>query len=210
MRRAGFTLIEVVIAIFIAAVMFAMGYRALSQAMKERDGINVKQQRLTEIQRGMRVVAQDFAQIEARAARDTQGNGELQAAVFANGQDNVLLTFSRAGWSNPAGLQRPAEQRVRYRFVDGSLVREYWVSVDPALNTEPRQRVVLTRIKSAQVRFLDPVTRNWRDDWPPVNSSGPVSPMNIDEVLLPRPLAIEFSVVLEDWGRVIRVFEIPT
>jgi hypothetical protein len=34
--------------------------------------------------------------------------------------------------------------------------------------------------------------------------------MNIDEVLLPRPLAIEFSVVFEDWGRVTRVFEIPT
>jgi len=210
MRRAGFTLIEVVIAIFIAAVMFAIGYRALNQALKERDAINVTQQRVTEIQRGMRVVAQDFAQIEARAARDTQGNGELQPAFVAAGRDDVLLTFSRAGWSNPAGLQRPAEQRVRYRFVDGSLVREYWVSLDPALNTEPRQRVVLTRVKSVEVRFLDPVSRNWRTDWPAVQASGPVSPMTIDDVLLPRPLAIEFTVVLEDWGRVQRLFEIPT
>jgi general secretion pathway protein J len=210
MRRAGFTLIEVLIAMFIMAVIFAIGYRALNQAMKERDAINVSQQRVTEIQRGMRVVAQDFAQIEARAARDTQGGGNLQAALVADGRDNVLLTFSRAGWSNPAGLQRPAEQRVRYSFVDGSLVREHWVSVDPALNTEPRQRVVLTHIKSAEVRFLDPVTRNWRTDWPPVGASGPVGPMNVDEVLLPRPLAIEFTVVFDDWGRVQRVFEIPT
>ena len=67
-------------------------------------------------------------------------------AVLANGRsDNTLITFTRAGWSNPAGMQRPAEQRVRYRFIDGSLVREHWLSVDPALNTEPRQRVLLTQ-----------------------------------------------------------------
>lgn len=210
MRQAGFTLIEVVIAIFIAVLMFAMGYRALSQAMQERDAINVAQQRITEIQRGMRLVAQDFAQIEARAARDIDGGGNLQAAVIAAGKDNTLITFSRAGWSNPAGLQRPAEQRVRYRFVDGSLVREHWVSLDPALNTEPRQRVVLTRVKSVQVRFLDPATRNWSNTWPVSISNGPVSPLNIDETLLPRPLAIELVVVFDDWGRVTRLFEIPT
>jgi hypothetical protein len=37
-----------------------------------------------------------------------------------------------------------------------------------------------------------------------------VSPLNVDELLLVRPLAIEFTVVLEDWGRVQRVFEVPT
>ena len=63
---------------------------------------------------------------------------------------------------------------------------------------------------SVEIRFLDPVTRVWRNDWPSVTSSGPVSPLTVDEVLLPRPLAIEFTVVLEDWGRVQRLFEIPT
>jgi general secretion pathway protein J len=210
MRRAGFTLIEVVIAIFIAAVMFAIGYRTLSQAMVDREALNTSQLRVNEIQRGIRIVAQDFAQIAGRAARDTQGNGELQAAISANDRDNTLVIFTRTGWSNPVGLQRPAEERVRYRFLDGSLVREHWLAVDPALNGEPRQRVVLTRVKSVEVRFLDPVTRNWRNDWPPLAPSGPVGPLQIDETLLPRPLAIEFTVVLDDWGRVQRLFEIPT
>jgi len=210
MRRSGFTLIEVVVAIFIAAVMFAIGYRALGQAMIDRDALNTTQARVNEIQRGMRIVAQDFAQIAARPARDMQGNGELQAAIGANQRDNTLLTFSRTGWSNPAGLQRPAEERVRYRFVDGSLVREHWLSVDPALNAEPRERVVLTRVKSVEVRLLDPVTRNWRNDWPPLAPTGPVGPLQIDETLMPRPMAIEFTIVFDDWGRVQRLFEIPT
>jgi general secretion pathway protein J len=98
-RRAGFTLIEVVIAMFIAAVMFAIGYRTLSQAMVDREALNTSQLRVNEIQRGIRIVAQDFAQVAWRGARDTQGNGELQAAISANDRDNTLVTFTRNGGS---------------------------------------------------------------------------------------------------------------
>jgi general secretion pathway protein J len=209
-RRAGFTLVEVMIAIFIAAVMFAIGYRALNQGLVYNESLKVSQARVTEIQRGMRVMAQDFAQLAARAARDTQGNGQLLPAISADNRDNTLVVFSRTGWSNPAGVQRPAEQRVRYRFLDGSLVREHWLALDAALSAEPRQRIILTRLTTVEIRFLDPVSRTWRTEWPLVTPSGPVSPANIDETLLPRPLAIELTLVLEDWGRVQRVFEVPT
>jgi hypothetical protein len=50
--------------------------------------------------------------------------------------------------------------------------------------------------------------RQGRARRPPV--SGPVGPLNIDEAFLTRRLAIELTVVLEDWGRVQRIFEIPT
>jgi general secretion pathway protein J len=212
MRNRGFTLVEVMIAIFVAAVMFAIGYGSINQALRDRDAINTSQARVTEIQRGMRVVAQDFAQIIARPARDTAGTGQLMPAVMSQSADDLLVTFTRGGWSNPAGIQRPAEERVRYRYVasEQSLVREHWMAVDPALNTEPRQRVVFTRVKSVELRFLDPTSRNWRTDWPPTMPSGAVNPQQYDLMLLPRPLAIEFTLVLEDWGRVQRVFEIPT
>ena len=209
MRTRGFTLIEVVIAMFVAAIMFAIGYGAINQALIDRDALNVSQARVTEIQRGMRVIAQDFAQMAARAARDTSGTGQLVAAVFADGRNNGIVTFSRNGWSNPAGVARPAEQRVQYRFIDESLVREHWVSMDPALNTEPRRRVLLTRVKSVEIRFLDPATRQWAPEWPPAGSTATVTPATVD-LLLVRPLAIELTVVFEDWGRVQRLFEIPT
>lgn len=209
MRIRGFTLIEVVIAMFIAAIMFAIGYGAINQALLDRDALNVSQARVTEIQRGMRVVAQDFAQMTDRPARDTSGSGELMPAVSADGRTEFLVTFTRTGWSNPAGVQRPAEQRVRYRFVDGSLVREYWVSVDAALNTAPRERVLMTKVKAVEIRFLDPVSRQWSTEWPMAAPAGPVSPATVHLLML-RPIAIEFTVVLEDWGRVQRLFEIPT
>jgi general secretion pathway protein J len=209
-QRDGFTLVEVMISIFIAAVMFSIGYSALNQGLIGNDALKDKQARNTEIQRGMRVIAQDFAQLAARAARDTQGTGQLQPAFSADNRDNTLVVFSRTGWSNPAGIQRPAEQRVRYRFIDGSLVREHWLSLDAALAAEPRQRIILTRIKTAEIRFLDPVSRTWHTEWPINTANGPISPAIIDETLLPRPLAIELTLVFEDWGRVQRVFEVPT
>ncbi|HEU5136282.1 MAG TPA: type II secretion system minor pseudopilin GspJ [Steroidobacteraceae bacterium] len=209
MHARGFTLIEVVIAMFIAAIMFAIGYGAINQALRDRDALNVSQERVTEIQRGMRVVAQDFAQVVARGARDTSGSGELMPAMVANGSSDSILTFTRSGWSNPAGIQRPAEQRVRYRFIEGALVREHWLSVDPALNAEPLQRTLLTRITAVEVRFLDPVSRQWRTEWPATGTTGQVPPASVDQ-LLTRPIAIEFTVVFEDWGRVQRLFEIPT
>jgi general secretion pathway protein J len=209
MRSRGFTLIEVVIAMFIAAVMFAIGYSAINQALRDRNALTASQARVTEIQRGMRVVAQDFAQIVARAARDTSGTGQLMPAISADTRNNSVLLFTRTGWSNPAGVQRPAEQRVRYRFIDGSLVREHWLALDAALNTEPRQRVLFTKVEAIEVRFLDPVTRQWSTEWPKVTVTGAVTPRTVD-LLTTRPLAIEFTVVLEDWGRIQRLFEIPT
>jgi general secretion pathway protein J len=209
MRTRGFTLIEVVIAMFVAAIMFAIGYGAINQALLDRDALNVSQARVTEIQRGMRVVAQDFAQMAARAARDTSSNGELVEAVLADARSDSIITFSRNGWSNPAGIARPAEQRVRYRFIDEQLVREHWLSVDPALATEPRQRVLLTKVKAVEIRFLDPASRQWSTEWPPSGARATVTPATVD-LLLVRPLAIEFTVVFEDWGRVQRLFEIPT
>jgi general secretion pathway protein J len=210
MRQRGFTLIEVMIAMFVAAVMLAIGYSAINQAAKERGNLEEKQSRITEIQRGMRVVAQDFAQMIARTARGVDGGGNIEPAVVATAKDNTLITFTRAGWSNPAGVQRPAEQRVRYRFIDESLVREYWLTIDAGLNSEPLQRVLITKVKSVELRFLDPSSRSWRSDWPATTASGPVNPDNIDQLLRTRPLAIEVTLVLEDWGRVQRVFEIPT
>jgi general secretion pathway protein J len=210
MRSRGFTLIEVAIAMFIAAIMFAIGYGAINQALVDRNAINVSQARITEIQRGMRVIAQDFAQVVARPARDTSGTGQLMPAIVADARNESVLTFTRTGWSNPAGIQRPGEQRVRYRFADASLIREHWLVVDAVLNSQPRQRVLLTGVKAVEIRFLDPVSRQWSDEWPKASATtAPPSPATVDTLGI-RPLAIELSVVLEDWGRVQRVFEIPT
>jgi hypothetical protein len=70
--------------------------------------------------------------------------------------------------------------------------------------------VLITKVKSVELRFLDPVSRIWRTDWPATKATGQVAPAQEDILLRTRPLAIEITLVLEDWGRVQRLFEIPT
>ena len=70
-------------------------------------------------------------------------------------------------------------------------------------------RVLFTRVKAVEIRFLDPQSRQWSNGWPVAAPTGPVTPANVN-LLSNRPLAIEFTVVFEDWGRVLRLFEIPT
>ncbi len=123
MKRGGFTLVELLVALFITAILFAIGYGAINQALKNRDRVQQSQDRLVALQRTIRTMVQDFAQTAPRPVRDGLGSGYV-AALASGGSGGVLVTLTRAGWSNPAGVQRPSLQRVRYSLVDGHLRRD--------------------------------------------------------------------------------------
>jgi len=53
----------------------------------------------------------------------------------ANALDLVVLT--RTGWANPAGIQRPALERVSYRLENGKLRRLHWPELDVMQATQP-------------------------------------------------------------------------
>ncbi len=210
MRIRGFTLLEILVAVAIAAIMFVLGYAGVNQALRERDALEAAQARLTNVQRAMRIMSQDFAQVVPRPARDPQGGGDLQPAIASSRSPGTLVTLTRGGWANPIGAQRQTQQRVRYRFADGKLLREHWLSVDAALNAEPRVRLVLDRVTSVTMRYMDPVSRTWRNEWPAIPSSGAATVATVDLLLRARPAAVEVSVELEDWGTVSRIFEVAT
>ena len=76
-RRAsrGFTLSELMVALFIAAVMFAMGYSAINQALQSCGSIRRHQESLLQLETAMRVMEQDFVQPAPRPVRTPDGNG---------------------------------------------------------------------------------------------------------------------------------------
>jgi general secretion pathway protein J len=202
--QRGFTLIELMVAVFITAIMFAIGYGAVNQAMKNREGLEKQQDRLVTIQTMMRTIAQDVNQLSLRPIRDPSGNDLLPVIVATSNTPQKIVELTRGGWANPAGVQRPALQRVVYLFEDKTLRRQYWPVLDPLLSTEPKKQDLCTGVKSVTFRYMD-VSRTWRDSWPP-----PSAVNNAQLNLRHRPIAVEVTVELDDWGKLVRVFEVPT
>ena len=208
-RARGFTLIELLVAMFITAVLFAIGYGALDQALRSRGTIEQQAARLTAVQRAMRLMEQDFELLQPRAVRDPGGNG-YQSALVAGARSGVgaaagdlpIVTFTRGGWSNPAGVARSELQRVAYVLREDRLVRQHWVVLDPAPGSEPRERPLLDEVEALSLRYMD-AGHQWQNDWPPPGvGAGDLRRQRM------RPIAIEITLELRDWGRLVRVIEV--
>lgn len=202
-RGRGFTLVELLVAVFITAILFALGYGAINQAVNNRETIAANQDRVLAVQRAMRGFVQDFSQLAPRPVRQPLGDGYV-GAIVSEPQPPVLATFTRGGWANPAGVQRAMLQRVRYRFENGTLRREYWPVLDATLDPPPRSHVVLEHVKSVRFRYMD-ASRNWQEQWP---ANGVASGVSMRD-LRSRPIAVEVTLELEDWGKLTRLIEVP-
>jgi len=203
-RHRGFTLLELLVALFIAALMFAIGYGAIRQAATSREALQQQQARLLEIQTAMRVIEQDFMQLEPRPVRTPVGYDWQPALLAQAAQPMVQLT--RGGWTNPNGLQRPGLQRVAYFYENGTLRREYWTVLDPTQSSTTLKRDLITKLKAAQFRFMDP-SKVWQDQWPPSTSTQ--GTFQHQMTLRGRPIGVEITLDTEDMGKLVRILEIP-
>ena len=202
-RARGFTLLELLVALFIAAVMFAMGYGAIRQALNGRDTIQQQQAKLLEVQTAMRVLEQDFVQLAPRPVRAPTGYTWMPA-LQASATTQPVVSLTRSGWTNPNGLQRTGLQRVAYFFDNGTLRREYWTVLDATQTSMTVKRDLMTHLKSVQFRYMDQ-GRQWQMQWPPVTVPGGFAQQLS---LIQRPIAVEITLETEDWGKLVRVLEI--
>jgi general secretion pathway protein J len=204
-RQRGFTLIELAVAVFITAIIATMAYGAVNQAVKNREALEQQQERLLAVQSTMRTIGQDVNQLATRPIRDPSGNDWLPVLNATGNNSQRILELTRGGWANPAGVQRPALQRVAYSVEGKTLRREYWPVLDPLLSTEPTRKDLCTGVKSVTFRYMD-VGRQWRDTWPPASAIANNAKLNLRH----RPIAVEVTIELEDWGKLKRIFEVPT
>jgi len=198
----GFTLIELLVALFVTAVMFAIGYGAITTALQNRDSVRQQQQRLNDLQRTMRVLTQDFSQAAPRPVRDVLGTGE-EDALRADPRVTTLVSLTRGGVGNLAGAARPALQRIDYLFENGTLIRQAWPVLDRTQSTVAARRVIARELRAVRLRYMDQ-SRQWLDQWPPPNQ-----PRLIGQGSRARPIAVEITLDTTDFGTLTRLVEVP-
>jgi general secretion pathway protein J len=95
---AGFTLIEVLVALLILGIMSALGYGTYRAARISAERTEESLQRSREIEFGMRVMVQDFAEAVPRPVRDILGQSRLPAMQGTGGVGTLSpVTSSNSG-----------------------------------------------------------------------------------------------------------------
>ena len=200
MRRSrAFTLIEILVAMAVFAVMAALAYGSLNQTILAAEILGDRMDRLQALQRTVRMLTDDLQQLAPRPVRDTLGD-TLRPALDTGYESGFAIELTRGGWSNPAVLPRGTLQRVGYRIEENELVRYYWQSLDHALSEQPVGVKLLEGVEAIEFRFMVD-SANYSTQWPPVNAPGALGARM-------RPRAVEVTLRLEDEGEIVRLIEV--
>lgn len=209
-RARGFTLVEVLIAMAITALVAALAYSGISTVLIGAEQLRTVSQRTRDLNRTLYLLDRDIRQFVARAVRDEFG--DLQPALRGGDLALFPLTLTREGWHNSLDLPRSELQRVHYYLEDDELWRAYYPVLDRAVDVQLSRVRLMDGIESLEWRFLDSLeslridrdlvvdTRGWAQSW--------VAEPGGSQALAP-PVALELSLELFDLGLIRRFYVLP-
>lgn len=204
---AGFTLLELLVAMAIFAIVGVLALGGLNTVLTQQDIARKELAELEQIQRAMRLMAGDFSQINPRWVRDPFLGDTAEAPLIGSPRGDYLVRLTRDGWPNPYAIQaRGTLQRVQYRIDDRKLVREYWPMPDATLAAQPRAETLLEDVESVQIEYCgtsqqDEAGEQCIEQWPPPDQDEGAAAGN--------PRAVRLTVEINGWGKLMRLVEVP-
>ena len=189
----GFTLIEVLISMFVFSIIAVGTMSALNSTLRGKAQIDDRLSYVAEIDLARAIMKSDIDNIRLRPSRDMLGSKELY--VMSGGVD-ALVSFTRGGRPNPGGLERRSDiERIRYVFEDGAIIREALSHENPAADTKTIRRTLLEDVVRANMTFESANS---------VQSQLFIAPGNPQGV----PEVIRLEIEFEDGGRLTQYFEV--
>lgn len=149
---AGFTLVEVLVALSIFVVLGVGATTLLKQMGDTKAHIEQRASQFAKLQSTHLRITQDLKQLIWRPWRDELG--QRREAVIG-GFGKLVLHLTRAGWSNPLQRQRSDLQRVAYWLEDKKLYRLFLFQPDMAPKTKPVRQLLLEGVNRVDVEFID-------------------------------------------------------
>ena len=191
----GFTLLELVVAMAIFAIMAAIAYSGLNNVLLAREQTDAHAKQLQQLQLAMNWFARDIEQAIDRGVRSEYG--EMLPPVIGNDFEGYLIELTRGGWRNPANHKRSNLQRVAYAVREEQLLRAYWRVLDRAEDSKPYEHVLLEGVTGVEIRYLA-ADDEWQTSWPPQSLGTTTSPATL-------PRAVEVNVETKQFGKITRL-----
>lgn len=154
----AYTLIEVLVALFIFVILTAIIAGSLLQLLTNSKIIRAEQARLMDVQTMLATLQFDLSQVADRPEFTTLGQAKGSFYTKANS-----LHFYKMGNVNP-GFQfnRTSMEEVEYRLEAGKIIRLSKSSDDGTFH----KQILLTDVHKLNWKFLDAQTREY-GIWPP-------------------------------------------
>ena len=196
-RNKGFTLVELLVALAIFAILSGFAYRGLTAMLESREALQKESRKWRDVAVFIGRVERDLDAVLIRLAKAP--SGLALAAVSSSLGDPSLgdgLALTRSGSPlQPNALAAP--QRVAYRLRDGRVERLSWAGVDAAPRDEPAPVAVLGPVRALTFRYLDARNGEWRASW------------GLPGSIEAPPAAVEMTLELASGERIVRLVDLP-
>jgi general secretion pathway protein J len=184
----GFTLIEVLVAMAIFAVLALMAYSGLRTVINVSSSVQNRVEKLEALQRTFMFLERDFYQLIPRQMNTDGGN--VKAALEATPNNARLFEFTRGGQPNPADVKRSSLIRIAYIADEKKLKRIKWNHIDHVADEQVVEITLLDNVESITTRFLD-ANDQWQLSWG-----------QEENVMQAIPKAIEITLEHKYWGKI--------
>lgn len=153
-QDAGFTLIEMLVALALTSMIAVAGSTLLLGTVRAADRLGKTTSSVNEIDLAHTMMRDDFANAVMLAGDARRPSDTSQA----------FMAFVRDGWNHPV----PDETRsnllaVEYAYKNGTLTRRAWLRPDPVSQTPHVDRVLATGLSRLTARYFD--GREWLTEW---------------------------------------------
>ncbi|WP_445115859.1 type II secretion system minor pseudopilin GspJ [Acinetobacter sp. WZC-1] len=183
----GFTLVELLVAIAIFAVLSALGWKVLDYLIKTKERNSMHEESLGQLQEAYQQIQRDTLQMMPMTANT---NGEIQPALVLEDQ---RLIFSKAGVTDPLKQGLSPYERVEYQYnaQDKKIYRLKYSHLNTGSTEQPLSSVLLTDVDQYQIMALNP---GELPRWPETTEEGNKDQAARLRRLLPHGLKMKFSI----------------
>ena len=190
----AFTLLEMIVAIGIFAVIAVVSYGSLNRFLDNRDVLQAEMTLMKDLQLAFSLLERDMHFMSGRIVRDEYGDPEPLLIVNNIDLAGELLRFTTARRSvSLPGVS--TLQRTSYRWVNGDFIRVNWQVLDRDQDTIERKHLLLSDIDSISVNVL-------------ISDEEATQSLSTWDSLENLPDGIEWQIKMADGKQYRRVFDI--